>query len=492
MSRLDPISHAFNLSLTPILQRLFGADIVEKARLAGIKKPRDIFELTSANGQCNAIIGGLESGTRCWICGLGIQMKTKGFAIKSKGPATDVKSGVTAECEHVLPVAQASILLNLYNPTMKGTSDAFLKKSLELEYGWAHVVCNQEKGTICPILVKRNGTFEVSREQVKNLLEKIKSSTRSDSNLLKFLIRAWEKKTGNEFVKTRLPIVMERYNKIVEFISRVDDPTAAKLIVFAGIATLTDKDKINPKLHEAIDAIKDIKLGSIAPIYTKEHSINSEYVIDTYNDIRMRIKDAIGANPEMIVIWKELTEEFKKFTKYLSGTVDNESEENYSSNLFKFLIHLNTTYPEAITKDNNRIAIALFIYIKMLKEMLEHMEVNGFQYDKITFMSDMIDNYETMIDSSMYKRLDEDYRAYETAEIHYAADVLAGLKSMYQPRIQSRFKTLKSKKLSKIAKKFTMKRKSKGVSIVENEPEERIKHTTRSGRTATRLKGLKF
>ena len=69
MSRLDPISHAFNLSLTPILQRLFGADIVEKARLAGIKKPRDIFELTGANGQCNAIIGGLESGTRCWICG---------------------------------------------------------------------------------------------------------------------------------------------------------------------------------------------------------------------------------------------------------------------------------------------------------------------------------------------------------------------------------------------------------------------------------------
>ena len=63
---------------------------------------------------------------------------------------------------------------------------------------------------------------------------------------------------------------------------------------------------------------------------------------------------------------------------------------------------------------------------------------------------------------------------------------------MYQPRIQSRFKTLKAKKLSKIAKKFTMKRKSKGLSTVENEPEERIKHTTRSGRTATRLKGLKF
>jgi hypothetical protein len=503
---IDPINYAFNLKLTPILQRLFGADIIQKANAAGIKTARDIFELTSANTQCSAVIGKLESGTPCWICGLPIQKKTRGFAIKSKGPATDVKSGVTAECEHILPVAQASILLNLYNPAMKGVNDDFLTKSLKLEYGWAHVVCNQEKGSICPIIVKSDGRFEVDHDQIKYMLQRIKRSTRSDSYLLRTLIKAYEKRINNEFVKTRLPIVIDRYDKIIQFISRVDDPNAAKLVVFAGIASLTDAQKINPKLHEAIHAVESIDVNSIKPIMSEKDKHISELVINTYNDIRERIKYTLQTNPENNAIWKKISGEFTKYTSYLSGNVETESETNYSSNLFKFLIHLNSKYPEAIGKDDNRIALSLFIYIKMLDEMLDYMENTNKSETNINLMSNLLDNYKKFIDSDMYKRLEDDYHAYETGEITNAASILTAMKISYKTPRHIQYKTLKTRHTRRLKKRINLDkikhsiktkqtRKLKGTAtikklanVMENETTDKIQHVTRSGRGATRLK----
>jgi len=96
--------------------------------------------------QCNNTIGkvnpysfeknNLESCTKCYICGLPILHEKIG--------------GMAAECEHVLPVIVAAIYLSLYKNKANRGSD-----EIKLVYQWAHETCNQEKGAISPLYMKR-------------------------------------------------------------------------------------------------------------------------------------------------------------------------------------------------------------------------------------------------------------------------------------------------------------------------------------------------
>jgi hypothetical protein len=491
MRVLDPINNAFNMKLTPILKRLFGDDIIEQIKAVGLKA-RDVFELIEPQAQCKAIIGS-SVGKDCWICGLPIQAKIKGFKVKSKGPGTDIKSGVTAECEHVLPIAQAAILLNLYNSKLRNelTKQAFIKESLDHEYAWAHVVCNQEKNDICPILVKSDGTFEISKEQIKYLLNKIQKSTRTDSILIKKMIRD---KYSKSFIDVRAPIIFKRYDAILKFIQRINSPDElprfSQLVVFAGIAGLTDKSIINSALYPIIGGELEkvnANMASIQPLEIVDKN-ESEVIINAFASIRDKINHAIHAqwegSQESKQLWADINAAYNKYTYYLVGNADESVEDTYTTNLFDYLIYLNKMYPEAITKEANITNISLFIYIKMLNEMLEQMEDST----QIEFISNIIDEYRKFIDKSLYDRLDSDYKAYETKNIEYAASILTRLKSTHKSRMRSHLKTLKSKYTATQQRRFTQKRAKKhNVIVPVNETIERKKHTMRSGRGATRF-----
>ena len=117
---------------------------------------RHAFSPTSTTSQCGNIVGKfVMNNSICWICGCTI------------GGPTSAPAGsrlqLTAECEHVLPVAQAIAFTGLYDSVLakqlentdatapageQAAANALkpqYQAALGLEYGWAHVFCNQFK-----------------------------------------------------------------------------------------------------------------------------------------------------------------------------------------------------------------------------------------------------------------------------------------------------------------------------------------------------------
>ena len=138
--------------------------------------------------------------------------------------------------------------------------------------------------------------------------------------------------------------------------------------------------------------------------------------------------------------------------------------------------------------------------------MLDYMENTNKSETNINLMSNLLDNYKKFIDSDMYKRLEDDYHAYETGEITNAASILTAMKTSYKTPRHTQYKTLKTRHTRRLKKRFNLNKikhsiKSKQTrklkrsatikklaNVMENETTDKIQHVTRSGRGATRLK----
>lgn len=146
---------------------------------------RHAFSPTSTTSQCGNIVGKfVMNNSICWICGCTIG-----------GPASAPAGSrlqLTAECEHVLPVAQAIAFTGLYDsvlakqlentdatapPGEQAAANALkpqYQAALGLEYGWAHVFCNQFKNN--KHLIKddaqtfRVASVDVVREWLDNMI----------------------------------------------------------------------------------------------------------------------------------------------------------------------------------------------------------------------------------------------------------------------------------------------------------------------------------
>ena len=155
----------------------------DEAEPAGL---RHAFSPTSTTSQCGNIVGKfVMNSSICWICGCIIG----GLASAPAGSRLQL----TAECEHVLPVAQAIAFTGLYDSTLAkqlenadgaaGTPEeaatrARYEAALGLEYGWAHVFCNQFKNN--KHLIKDDAeTFRVaSVDVVREWLDEMINWTR--------------------------------------------------------------------------------------------------------------------------------------------------------------------------------------------------------------------------------------------------------------------------------------------------------------------------
>jgi hypothetical protein len=181
--------------LTPLVTSCLGQETVTclKNNYADV---RDFFERSPPKTQCGNIIGAAK-GQPCWICGGLVKL--------------GVKNGLQPECEHVFPIAQALVFTGLYESSFfDSLSDAVsepYKVGLQMEYRWAHQICNQVKND-SHFIALTDGIFSIDDTKINSFLSKI---TNTDSwgggkNLCRYL--------GNGNVKAGIDILYGRINDI--------------------------------------------------------------------------------------------------------------------------------------------------------------------------------------------------------------------------------------------------------------------------------------
>jgi hypothetical protein len=197
---LMPISEMFD--------RILGQDVADcLKRTHGTY--RDFIEKSTAVTQCSQVIGPVSPNerTRCWICGGTIVLNNK--------------NGLSPECEHVFPIAQAIAFTGLYETDLfnelKETNQASgYVQGLTLEYGWAHQICNQVKNDTHFIKIDK-GVYMVDEARIVEFLDDIKNTTSwgGGANLIRHL-------NGQGItLKERVKPILQRCEKITNKITEL-------------------------------------------------------------------------------------------------------------------------------------------------------------------------------------------------------------------------------------------------------------------------------
>jgi hypothetical protein len=246
---IGPLKDIFTLRPTTLARKMFGPEVVDKWRHSGtgttsagkqrLLKVRDIWELSTTTAQCNNIIGPNDGKKSCWICGIGIPLRT-----------TKRQLGYAGQCEHILPIAQGVMIWSLYGPKDKG--DAEFKEYLKLEYDWAHTVCNQVKSAMVLLTPSADGkTCSVNVRKVIVLLENIYTSTRADSSSLKSELQGLHRGV-DKFVAARGLAVEKRLEPMVAMINQNLTAWGPKMVTLAAVA------KAKGRAVESITTLDDI------------------------------------------------------------------------------------------------------------------------------------------------------------------------------------------------------------------------------------------
>ena len=162
------------------------------------REARKFFEQTKTSIQCKKV---LTSKDHCWLCG-----NMFGHPEPQLAP----------QCEHVLPIAQGVIFLELYS-TKKGD----ITEAMELEYEWAHAICNNLKNATVLISGDERG-FSPDVDKINELIQTIKSKgiPIPDNQLLS--------------VQGRLFEVTEYINKLPDFSINYSGLCPRKLVFKGG------------------------------------------------------------------------------------------------------------------------------------------------------------------------------------------------------------------------------------------------------------------
>ena len=165
---------------------------------------RDWWEPSNPTTQCGNVIGKWDNNTLCYICGLKLEVD-------------DVKE-FPPECEHILPVYQGSLLLDLYKASVDKKN---ISPEHKLEYAWSHRCCNQIKSDTSFLTTKRKGkdeVFALHYNNTKNILNTIYKGDRSYCQTLKNKINEMNK---NAWINERIIRIGDnQINPIIEYLSQ--------------------------------------------------------------------------------------------------------------------------------------------------------------------------------------------------------------------------------------------------------------------------------
>ena len=225
---------------TNMAEALFTSRKVDEFKEKTGLSVRQIWEIAATKTQCNNTVGQLGDDTNCWICGFPIEVNA------------GAGRGLAPECEHVLPVVQARFFLTLYNSDMKEDSlQGKAKEVLELEYDWAHTICNQEKGNVSFIQSNSDTDFSVNSAGIRKLLNDIYKSERLDSGKLKNKIDRY-KGGVNAWKKYCSEVITKRITDIINYLKEGRPEKIYNLILLTGVIDSISPENLNKKFNELL------------------------------------------------------------------------------------------------------------------------------------------------------------------------------------------------------------------------------------------------
>lgn len=163
------------------------------------RRARDIWEKVKTKEQCVEVLK--DEPNVCWLCG-----NTVNLTMPPGSPRSP-------QCEHILPVIQAVLFLQLYS---KDYGDN-ITPAMKLEYGWSHAVCNRVKTNVVFMKDDGSGNFIVDSNAITKVLTEIASSPgRPPFDL-----------------KQRTDAVTTKIESIANYLNR--EPGLANMNVLAGV-----------------------------------------------------------------------------------------------------------------------------------------------------------------------------------------------------------------------------------------------------------------
>jgi hypothetical protein len=171
---------------------------------ASTTRARRIFDKVRASDQCKGV--NIPISTECWLCSTKLD-----HTVKYPNP-------LAPQCDHILPVIQGIMFLELYGRRYEDITPA-----MEKEYAWAHAVCNNLKSNSVLIKVNPDGTYGTDDLSIDNLLDKI---TQKGIRL--------DKKQCKTNIKTKLA-------PIIEYLTKDGVPGIHDLNVLAGVISIIEK-----------------------------------------------------------------------------------------------------------------------------------------------------------------------------------------------------------------------------------------------------------
>ena len=239
---------------------------------------RKIFELSGPTTQCENVIGKLKdskfedgkwTGTPCYICG--------GAIVKNApelGDNLEDLSGLFGQCEHVLAVAQAVLLYQLYNDSDKSklNKEEATRVFFQQEYKWAHTICNLEKSNKQLIVIEK-GVFKLNEEGVNSLLDSISVSTRESAGLLRSLLKITDQNGIVRWKRKRKIAIEETLRKIItDLNARFAEAPKMMLLTAAGNVLDRVREEFKKKtpyghqLTEEEKALNDPDESAVNPV----------------------------------------------------------------------------------------------------------------------------------------------------------------------------------------------------------------------------------
>lgn len=234
-----------------VVRELYGIELAD-AMAAACKSYRAILEPTTPVIQCvragHPFIG--DGTDVCYICGLPIPSK-------DNRPVTD---WLYVECEHILPIVQARIFLDIYThldnkgAKIDPVAKQWYETAINLEYAQSHRLCNQKKKMQSYIGNPEYGETSIQYNDVstKAILKSIIQQATDTVNEIRnegidVTEEDWNIYNGIAGMK-----INERAKYIKAIITRIENhvnthtPDEYKLLTLARISRLRDPTRLPP------------------------------------------------------------------------------------------------------------------------------------------------------------------------------------------------------------------------------------------------------
>jgi len=258
--------------LTPLVTSCLGQETVACLK-SNYSQVRDFFERSSPITQCDNVIG-KAAGQNCWICGGLVQI--------------GVDNGLQPECEHVFPIAQALVFTGLYESNFfDSLSDSVshpYKKGLQMEYRWAHRICNQVKND-SHFIALNDGIFSIDNSKINTFLSKITNTTKfgGGKNLCRYLGNG-NVKVGIDKLYARINDIKNTCQPIINVITHLGiSPRqhAISTVMYLKEYLATEPNCSKEEVIASI--IPMISVGKLSVVTIKEANAIVEYGIRLYN-----------------------------------------------------------------------------------------------------------------------------------------------------------------------------------------------------------------